>query len=113
MSLSLLIRYRDAHRNPEVWPFCIQSVLRDCWWPLAKDLRLPMLEMLEVIHLDTSDGVRQLIAELEVAREFLARLECDRFTPGTRDYMIERASMTLGRLRMALEDWGKIKYVSL
>jgi hypothetical protein len=113
MALELLITFHDPKRKPVFHPFSFQLILRRAWWPLAKQLDLPMLQRLETLDITQRSEAEQLVCELEIVRGALIHPEVLGILDEDAAYMLRRIGEIEPLIRAAIQDWDAVKNISL
>lgn len=113
MGLDLTITYKDPRLPPLSVFFCNQRVLRDVWRPLAKKLKLPLLQRLECLFLRTKSEAEQLLLELRVVEERLDDPKSCGIDDATADYLLEGLDKCLPLLDETVAHWQEVRELSL
>jgi len=104
MSLDLLIDYHNPARESFWHPFSVQSVLRECWWPLAEKLELAMLQRLECLWINEVWEAKQFVSELRIVQQHLQQSGPSDVPTRYVAYMLERIDTLLPFIEHAISE---------
>lgn len=108
MSLDMTIEYKNPARPDCDHPFTNHEVMVGYWWPIARQLNLPLLERLETLVVTELDDARELRRELAVVHAYLVDPAPSQLKERA-DYMRERIGQVMPLLEQAIDEWDQVK----